>query len=115
MSLALSFAAGLVLILSGTLASPPFTGVLYLAAALAGGVGARFLGKERGRGEEDARIPGEQNRTSWYEAVGHLQRPEHKDAEGRFPHNTQRHVLCPTSVAQPDRGYAASEKTYSRQ
>ncbi len=79
MVLPLSFALSVVLIVAGTLASPPLTGVLYLVAVLAGAGSAYFLLDSSGQEEEAATHP-DSNRT-WYRAVEHLQDPEHADTD----------------------------------
>jgi len=78
MALPLSFALSVVLIVAGTMASPPLTGVLYLFALVVGGGGAYFLSNESGQYEAATR-PG--SKRTWYGAVEHLQDPEHKDTD----------------------------------
>lgn len=82
MALPLSFAAGVVLIVAGTMASPPLTGVLYLMAVLAGVGSAYFLWGESGRDGVATRLGGKR---PWYEAVEQLQNLEPEDADNTAP------------------------------
>lgn len=81
MALPLSFAVGVVLVVAGTLASPPLTGVLYLTAVLAGAGVAYVLLSARGwENEAPMRPTGEER--AWYGEVQNLRGPEHEAADG---------------------------------
>ncbi len=78
MALPLSCAVSVVLIVAGTLASPPLTGVLYLLALVAGACGAYFLSDESGQNEAATR-PG--SKRSGYGEMEQPQNPAHADAD----------------------------------
>ena len=78
MALPLSFAAGVVLLVAGTLASPPLTGILYLTAVLAG-AGASYFLLGLG-GQEEAATRPDRKRT-WNGVAEHLHDPVHADAD----------------------------------
>ena len=80
MALPISFGVGLVLVLMGTLASPPLTGILYLAAVVAGSGSAYVLFCVGGHEEEEAATWPDGERP-WYGAVEQLEDSERADAE----------------------------------
>lgn len=80
MALPISFAISVVLVVAGTLASLPLTGILYLAALVAGPASAYVLLSVVGGHEEEAETWPDGKRP-WYGAVEQLQDSEHEDAE----------------------------------
>lgn len=80
-ALPLSFAAGVVLIVAGTLARPPLSGVLYLVAVLAG-AGAAYLPLGVSGQEEEAAKRSVGKERAWYEVVENLKDPQPEADDG---------------------------------